>query len=65
VIRLALAAGMLSTWLALLLLGWSFHGAVYLLLAAALAVFPWRLLRAASAGDGDAADDDDAERRRP
>jgi hypothetical protein len=46
VLRLLLTAGLLSTWLALLLLGWSFHGAVYVLLVAALAVFPWRLLRA-------------------
>jgi hypothetical protein len=43
---------LLSSWLVLLLLGWSFGGAVYLLLAAALAVFPWRALRVA--GDDDA-----------
>ena len=58
--RLALSFGLLSAWLALLLLGWSFGGAVYLLLVAALALFPWRLLRpavaaatpAAAPGDG-------------
>ena len=50
--RLALCFGLLSAWLALLLLGWSLGGAVYLLLVAAVAVFPWRLLRQeAAAGD--------------
>jgi len=49
VARLALSFGLLSAWLALLLLGWSFGGAVYLLLVAALATFPWRLLRPAAA----------------
>lgn len=44
-LRLALAFGLLSAWLVLLLLGWSAGGAVYLLLAAALGVFPWRALR--------------------
>ena len=43
--RLALSVALLSAWLALLMLGWSAGGAVYLLLVAALAVFPWRLLR--------------------
>ena len=47
--RLALCFGLLSAWLALLLLGWSLGGAVYLLLVAAVAVFPWRLLRQAAA----------------
>lgn len=46
--RLALSFGLLSAWLALLLLGWSLGGAVYLLLVAGLAIFPWRLLRPAS-----------------
>ena len=45
--RLALSFGLLSAWLALLLLGWSLGGAVYLLLVAAVALFPWRLLRSA------------------
>lgn len=40
--RAALAALALSSWLVLLLAGWSFGGAVHLLLAAALLLFPWR-----------------------
>lgn len=43
--RLLLSAGLLSAWLVLLFSGWSFGGAVHLLLAATLAVFPWRELR--------------------
>ena len=43
--RLALSFGLLSAWLALLLLGWTAWGAVHLLLVASLALFPWRLLR--------------------
>jgi hypothetical protein len=46
VARLAASFGLLSAWLVLLLLGWSAGGAVYLLLLAALALFPWRALRA-------------------
>ena len=42
--RLALSFGLLSAWLALLLLGWSLGGAVHLLLVGALALFPWRRL---------------------
>jgi hypothetical protein len=45
VLRLALAFGLLSAWLFLLLIGWSFGGWVYLLLAASLAAFPWDQLR--------------------
>jgi hypothetical protein len=45
VIRLAAAFALLSAWLVLLLLGSPLGAAVYLLLLAALAVFPWRLLR--------------------
>ena len=44
-IRLAAALALFSAWLVLLLLGSPLGAAVYLLLAAALAVFPWRLLR--------------------
>jgi hypothetical protein len=55
VARLALSFGLLSAWLALLLLGWSFGGAVYLLLVAALATFPWRLMRPAAAAGTPAA----------
>ena len=62
--RLALSFGLLSAWLALLLLGWSFGGAVYLLLVAALALFPWRLLRpAVAAGTSPAAPEDGASPR--
>jgi hypothetical protein len=43
--RTAGAFALLSAWLVLLLLGWSAGGAVYLLLVAALVVFPWRELR--------------------
>lgn len=43
--RALLAAALLSTWLVLLMLGRSLGGAVYLLLAAALAIFPWRAIR--------------------
>ena len=45
VARLAASFGMLSLWLALLLMGWTAGGAVYLLLAGAVVLFPWRLLR--------------------
>lgn len=44
-VRAAAAFALLSGWLALLLLGHAFGGAVYLLLLAALVVFPWRELR--------------------
>lgn len=50
-LRLLAAFALLSGWLALLLLGWSLGGAVYLLLAAAVAVFPWRAL-SRRPGDG-------------
>lgn len=43
--RLLLASALLSTWLMLLFVGWKLGGAVYLLLLAALVVFPWRSLR--------------------
>jgi hypothetical protein len=43
--RLAAAFALLSAWLVLLLVGSPLGAAVYLLLVAALAVFPWRLLR--------------------
>ena len=44
-LRLAASVALLSAWLVLLLLGSPLGIAVYLLLVAALAVFPWRLLR--------------------
>jgi hypothetical protein len=43
--RLAAAFALFSAWLVLLLLGSPLGAAVYALLVAALAVFPWRLLR--------------------
>ena len=43
--RAALAFAALSAWLVLLLLGHAGGGAVHLLFAAALALFPWRALR--------------------
>jgi len=45
-IRAALSLVLFSSWLALLFSGFAFHGAVHLLLAAALALFPWRAARA-------------------
>jgi hypothetical protein len=44
-LRLLISAAVLSTWLVLLFSGWAFGGAVYLLLGAALVVFPWTALR--------------------
>lgn len=43
-LRAALAFALLSAWLVLLLSGVALGGAVYLLLAAALLLFPWRAL---------------------
>jgi hypothetical protein len=43
--RLVLAAALFSAWMVLLLLGVAGHGAVHLLLAAALLIFPWRAVR--------------------
>lgn len=45
-LRLLVSAVALSAWLLLLMSGWAFGGAVYLLLLAALAIFPWTTLRA-------------------
>jgi hypothetical protein len=44
--RAALALVLFSSWLALLFWGFAFGGAVHLLLAGALALFPWRTLAA-------------------
>jgi hypothetical protein len=44
-VRAVISSALLSAWLILLFAGWSFGGVVYLLLIAALAVFPWRQLR--------------------
>jgi hypothetical protein len=43
--RTALALLLLSGWMALLFSGHAAGGAVHLLLAGALAVFPWKALR--------------------
>ncbi len=43
--QIALSVCLLSAWLTLLMLGWNFGGAVYLLLVGSLAVFPWKMLR--------------------
>ena len=43
--RAVISSALLSAWLILLFTGWSFGGAVYLLLTAALVIFPWRQLR--------------------
>jgi hypothetical protein len=44
-IRVVVALALFSAWMVLLLVGSPLGAFVYLLLAAALAVFPWRLLR--------------------
>ena len=44
-IRVAVALALFSAWMVLLLLGSPLGAFVYLLLAAALVAFPWRLLR--------------------
>jgi hypothetical protein len=41
-LRLLAGAAALAAWLALLLTGWTFGGAVHLLAAAGLAALPWR-----------------------
>ena len=44
-IRLAVSLALFSAWLVLLLWGSPLGAFVYLLLVAALVIFPWRLLR--------------------
>jgi len=44
-LRAALALLLFTAWLALLFAGWAAGGAVHLLFAAALALFPWRAIR--------------------
>jgi hypothetical protein len=41
-LRLILFSGLLSAWMILLFVGWTLGGAVHLLLAGALVLFPWR-----------------------
>lgn len=43
-VRAALAFALLSAWLVLLMSGVALAGAIHLLLAAALLLFPWRRL---------------------
>lgn len=53
-LRAALSLASLSAWLVLLFAGWSDWlggGAVHLLFAASLALFPWRALRAGGSAD--------------
>ncbi|MBZ0113101.1 MAG: hypothetical protein K8J08_11610 [Thermoanaerobaculia bacterium] len=42
VIRLAASFALLGLWLLLLFIGWTLGGAIHLLLAGALVLFPWR-----------------------
>ena len=44
-LRAALALVLFTGWLALLFVGYAAGGAVHLLLAGALGLFPWRALR--------------------
>lgn len=43
--RLVISAALFSAWMALLFFGFAFGGAVYLLLLASLALFPWKALK--------------------
>lgn len=40
--RALISAGLVSLWLLLLMIGWTLGGAVYLLLAVSLVLFPWK-----------------------
>ena len=44
-VRAALALLLFTGWLALLFMGFAAGGAVHLMLAGALALFPWRTVR--------------------
>jgi hypothetical protein len=44
-LRTALALILFTAWLGLLFVGYAWGGAVHLLLAGALGLFPWRALR--------------------
>lgn len=54
--RLYLACSLFSSWMILLLTGAGPGGLTHLLLAGALAAFPWRLLRAEPGGSEAPAD---------
>jgi hypothetical protein len=56
-LRLVGAATLFSAWMVLLLLGAAGRGAVHLLLAAALALFPWRAVRPSAPAPGDEEED--------
>lgn len=43
--RTLVAVVLFSTWMVCLLSGWAFGGAIHLVLAGGLAIFPWRELR--------------------
>jgi hypothetical protein len=43
--RLILFAVLFPAWLVLLMIGWTLGGAIHLLLAAALVLFPWKQAR--------------------
>ena len=43
--RLTLSVALLSAWLILLMSGFALGGAIHLLLAASLVLFPWREAR--------------------
>jgi hypothetical protein len=47
-VRAVLALLLFSSWFALLFAGFAFGGGVHVLLAGALALFPWKALRGAS-----------------
>ncbi|HEY0558135.1 MAG TPA: hypothetical protein VGG20_28045 [Thermoanaerobaculia bacterium] len=47
-VRAALALALFSGWMALLFWGFAFGGGVHALLAAGLALFPWRSAAAAA-----------------
>ena len=52
-LRAAASLALFSGWLALLFAGFAAGGAVHLLLAASLVLFPWRAAREAQAPDND------------
>lgn len=54
ILRAALALLLFTGWLALLFMGFAAGGAVHLMLAGALVLFPWRTVReTVGKGDGD------------
>jgi len=43
--KLVISAVLFSAWMAMLLFGWIFGGAIHLLLLASVALFPWKVLK--------------------